>query len=141
MQSLNHFIHTALQKKSRLLSNYTRELYKIVPSNFTGQCSVCDISSFAITISAPSSAIANQLRYYRNDITEHFSLYLNRPITQISLRISPKVAVSKEKSTKNPCISPNAAKQIHSLAETVGNDSLKQSLQKLAKRQSSHDER
>lgn len=134
MQSLNHFIHSSLQKKSRLLTNYTRELYKILPSNFTGRCSVCNINDSCIYLSADSSTIASQARYYRDDITKHFSLYLNRPITHISLKISPKGTVSKEKNTKSPSISADAAKQIQSLAETIGNDSLKQSLKKLARR-------
>lgn len=136
MKSLNHYIHTALQKKSRELKLHTRELYKILPANLTGLCSISNIDDSKISILTESPILANKLRYYQNDIKNHFSQYLNRPIVQISLKVSPKQLATNEGTmhTTNS-ISNSSAKLLGSLSETIEDESLKNSLKKLAKRQ------
>ena len=132
MQLLNQYIHTSLHQTAKKFINLTRELYKILPPNFTGQCHICNADDAQITILVESSVLANHLHYYRSDIKKHFSNYLNRQITQISLKVKPKQATFKVKSASQPSISSYSAQQIDSLADTISDNSLKQSLKKLA---------
>ncbi len=135
MQGLNQLIHSSLQKKSRLLSSYTRELYKIIPSDLRGQCSVLNLEESQITIGIQSAHLTNQIRFYKDDILKQFSIKTRRPVSQLTIKLNPIYEAAKPAPKIRSKISPKSAKTLSSLADSVSSTSLKEALKKLSSRQ------
>lgn len=133
MQNVRQFFNKDIVSLTAIHRRYNNELYKILPPQLTGQCYVASISEYRIVITVPSPSIANHLRYLQTDVKKRFSLLCNRPITEMTLKVSPKQLENKDL-TPPVELSNQAASSLKSLASAVEDPQLKNSLIKLSQK-------
>lgn len=133
MQNVRQFLSKDIVNLSAIHRRYNNELYKILPPQLTGQCYVASISEYRIVITVPSPSIANHLRYLQTDVKKRFSLLCNRPITEMTLKVNPKQLENKDL-TPPAELSSQAASALASLATSVEDPQLKNSLVKLSQK-------
>lgn len=129
MKKVNHLVPVELKSKIKLLKAATFKLQASLPSNIASSCAVCNFENKAATIVVPSSAVKQNIHFYRQRIKASLGCEeLKIIIDNFKIDFAADPALNQFKPPSSA-----VTKSIAKSAEHCDNENLKKALQNLAK--------
>ena len=125
-----------LTQFSSQLTELSALIQSCLPTPLQGHCQVINIRGKALILQTESPAWASQLRFYTPAMLSTLTHHRCNYIKEINIRIKPVSAQPPAYARDKMIISSRSATLITSLAETTPYSKLKQSLLRLASRES-----
>lgn len=134
MANINTYIKPNYIKKTLLLNKLSKELCLCLPPSFISHYCVTGITEQRLSISVNSSSWANKIKFYESDIKKHFFQTRQIQLKTIKISVNPQSISLPKVSLPKSQLSTASAHTLKSLADTIEDASLKQSILKLSKR-------
>jgi hypothetical protein len=126
-----------LVRRARRLASVQKAISRIVPPSLARAIQVTGCSAGELRIQVTNAAVATHLRYRQGQLVSELSAMLDMPLERLVLRVRPEDAGPAQGPLRQGRgISPRAADLLAELAAGESDPSLRQALERLARRRS-----